>query len=125
MRKRSSAALAASAAILGVIAIAPNASAEPSPPDCPTGNVCAWNSSATNSPTILRTEGNWSGSLKVGFIMNNGFSSPGSDHIQATWVFDGGTYNRCLHFNPGPGEYKLAFGPQGVELKSLTWRGEC
>lgn len=124
MFKRSSAALAASAAVLGVIAIAPSASAEPSPPDCPTGNVCAWSSSGYHGPTILKTEGNWSGSLRVGFIMNNGFPSPGSDHIQATWVFEGRTWDRCLHFNPGPGEYKLSF-PTGVELKSLTWRGEC
>ena len=41
--------------------------------------------------------------------MNNGFPSPGSDHIQATWVFEGRTWDRCLHFNPGPGEYKLSF----------------
>ncbi|MGW0574087.1 hypothetical protein [Streptomyces tauricus] len=52
-------------------------------------------------------------------------SSPGSDHIQATWVAGGRTFDRRLHFNPGPGEYKITFGPQGVELKSLTWRGEC
>ncbi|WP_404198930.1 peptidase inhibitor family I36 protein [Streptomyces tauricus] len=56
--------------------IAPNASAEPSPPDCPTGNVCAWSSDGYHGPTILKTEGNWSGSLRVGFIMNNGFPSP-------------------------------------------------
>lgn len=125
MLKRSSATVAVSAAVLGVIAFAPNASAEASPPDCPTGNVCAWQTTAYYGRTILKTEGNWTGSLRVGFIMNNGFRSPGSDHIQATWVFDGNTYDRCLHFNPGPGDYKLPFGPQGVELKSLTWRGEC
>ncbi|MFI9102217.1 peptidase inhibitor family I36 protein [Streptomyces fildesensis] len=129
MHKKIVVALAAAASLAGIIATAPTASAEASPPDCPKGNVCVWDSDVTGGPTVIRTEHNWYGSHTFGHwggsIFNNGVRYPGADHIQATWTFDGKTWDRCLHYNPGPGEYAIRGFAPGVTITSLVWRGEC
>ncbi|MFE0024088.1 hypothetical protein [Amycolatopsis sp. NPDC059021] len=128
MRKLTAVAVAASAALVGMIAIAPVASAEPNPPDCPRGYACMFYVDATQGPAAVKTARNWFGSQPAGIggstVFNNGAPQPGRDHIQATWIFEGKTFGRCLHFNPGPGEYKFVL-TRGTTLTSLVWRGEC
>ncbi|MEV6133587.1 hypothetical protein AB0M05_43450 [Streptomyces violaceusniger] len=129
MHQRIAVTAALSAALVAVLASAPTASAEPTPPDCPSGNVCVFDSNVgTDGPAVIKTTGNWRGSHPTGIvgstIFNNGTRQPGHDHIQATWVFNGQTFGRCLHFNPGPGDYKLIIGSKAT-LTSLAWRGEC
>lgn len=118
------AALTGTAIVFASLANAPTASAEADPQHCPRGNVCAMEYNGVNDRTVVRTTGNWQGSVFVKYVFNNGYPSPGADHIQATWIWEGKPYSRCLHYNPGPGEYKISF-PSGVTLTSLTWRGEC
>ncbi|WP_349636874.1 hypothetical protein [Streptomyces sp. 549] len=73
---------------------------------------------------MVRSAGGWSGSAAVGSVFNNGVPYPGADHIQLTWTYNGSTWTRCLHYNPGPGQYKINF-TSGVVIKSARWRGEC
>ncbi|MBL1120810.1 hypothetical protein JK364_52425 [Streptomyces sp. 110] len=129
MHHRIAATAAMSAALVAVLASAPTASAEPSPPNCPSGNVCVFDSNTTtDGPAVIKTAGDWRGSHQTSIvgstIFNNGTRQPGHDHIQATWVSNGRLYDRCLHFNPGPGDYKLIIGDHAT-ITSLTWRGEC
>ncbi|MGW5448362.1 hypothetical protein [Streptomyces asiaticus] len=50
-----------SAALVAVLASAPTASAEPSPPDCPSGSVCVFDSNVgTDGPAVIKTTGDWS-----------------------------------------------------------------
>lgn len=129
MSKRIAAVVATSAAFVGVIIGAPTASAEPNPRDCPQGNVCVfYSSTTTDGPAAIKSAGNWNGSHTIGrgggTIFNNGAPQPGSDHIQATWTYNGRTWGKCLHNNPGPGDYKYVLSSD-VTLTSLVWRGEC
>lgn len=129
MRKRIAVAVATSATFVGMTVGAPTASAEPNPPDCPKGNVCVfYSSTTTDGPAAIKSSGNWNGSHTTGrgggTIFNNGAHQPGTDHIQATWIYNGKTWGKCLHNNPGPGDYKYILGPD-VTVTSLVWRGEC
>lgn len=124
MRMRSIAVLASAAAFAGVVATAPTASAEPNPPGCGKGNFCAYTGQNQTGTLVVRSPGNWSGSAAVRSVFNNGVVYPGADHIQLTWTYNGNTWSRCLHYNPGPGQYKINF-VSGVVIKSATWRGEC
>lgn len=129
MHKRIAMAVATSAAFVGMIANAPTASAEPDPPDCPRGNVCVfYSSTTTDGPAAIKSTGNWNGSYTIGLgggtIFNNAARQPGADHIQATWTYNGRTWGKCLHNNPGPGDYKYTL-VSGATLTSLVWRGEC
>ncbi|WP_327343138.1 peptidase inhibitor family I36 protein [Streptomyces europaeiscabiei] len=124
MRKRTIAALSASTALAVVAIAAPNASAEPNPPGCDRGAFCIYSGSDQTGSLLVESQGNWSGSVSGRSVFNNGTSFPGGDHIQLTWTYNGGTYSDCLHFNPGPGDYKWNF-TSGVVFKQATWRGEC
>ncbi|MGW5861260.1 peptidase inhibitor family I36 protein [Streptomyces sp. NPDC055239] len=128
MRTRSFVIGTAATAMAGVLAVAPTASAEPSPPSCPKGYVCVWNGESTAGPTAFKTQGNWHGSHtfrdRNGLVFNNGVAYPGADHIQVTWTYGGSTGSKCLHYNPGPGDYQNVFSA-GATLTSLVWRGEC
>lgn len=115
---------AAAAAAAGVLGTAAPASAEPNPPGCPKGYFCAYAANDQRGAQLVRSWGNWNGSVEVGSVFNNGLRDPGSDHVQLTWTYNGRTWSRCLHYNPGPGEYKINF-VSGVVIKSATWRGEC
>ncbi|WP_105971945.1 peptidase inhibitor family I36 protein [Streptomyces geranii] len=124
MRKRTIALTAASAALAGVVAMAPAASAEPNPPGCEKGYFCVYSGQNQTGTLVVKTFGDWSGSAGGRSTFNNGVAAPGADHIQLTYTYHGATYERCLHFNPGPGDYKLNFDT-GVVFKSAVWRGEC
>ncbi|WP_219825433.1 hypothetical protein [Nonomuraea typhae] len=110
-----------------VLATAPPASAEPSPPGCPKGYFCAWEpgSPPWTGRVVLKTWGNWSGNVTTGSLFNNGIPQPGADHVQVNYDRFGTTWSECLHYNPGPGTYKLDFGVAYAEITSVTWRGEC
>ncbi|WEH14748.1 peptidase inhibitor family I36 protein [Streptomyces sp. VNUA24] len=124
MRKRTIATLSASAALAAVAVVAPTASAEPNPPGCDRGAFCIYSGQNQTGSLLVESQGNWSGSVSGLSVFNNGTSFPGGDHIQLTWTYNGGTYSDCLHFNPGPGDYKWNF-VSGVVFKKATWRGEC
>ncbi|MER5887591.1 peptidase inhibitor family I36 protein [Streptomyces sp. NPDC001941] len=124
MRVRTIATAAVTAAFAAVFATAPTASAEPSPPGCPRGNFCAYSGGGQSGALLLKTAGNWSGRIdEVRSVFNNGVRYPGADHVQARWQYNGSNWERCVHYNPGPGEYKIDF--VGVTLTGATWRGEC
>ncbi|MFD5032591.1 peptidase inhibitor family I36 protein [Streptomyces sp. NPDC058220] len=124
MRKRFFAAVAASAAFAGVIATAPAASAEPSPPGCPKQYFCAYSGPGLTGRLLLKAAGRWSGSVAgVRSVINNGVRHPGADHVQLSWRYNGSSWNRCLHYNPGPGAYRIDF--DSVRITRVAWRGEC
>lgn len=124
MRTRTIALTAASAALAGVVAMAPTASAEPNPPGCDKGYFCVYSGENQTGTLVMRTAGDWSGGVSGRSVFNNGVIHPGADHIQLTWTYDGSTWQECLHYNPGPGQYELNFD-SGVVFKSAVWRGEC
>ena len=124
MRKLTIAATAASAAFAGVLAVAPAASAEANPPGCGKGYFCIYSGEDETGTLVKKTYGNWSGSVSGRSVFNNGVPDPGADHIQLTWTYNGSTWSDCLHYNPGPGEYKWNF-VSGVVFKKAVWRGEC
>ncbi|MEG3630816.1 hypothetical protein [Streptomyces poriticola] len=124
MRKRAIGILATAAAFAGVIATAPSASAEPNPPGCGKGYFCAYSGYDQSGRLLLRTAGNWSGTIyNVRSTFNNGYAYPGADHIDQTYTYRGNTYTKCLHYNPGPGQYKANWAD--ITLKNVRWRGEC
>ncbi|MFD8964913.1 peptidase inhibitor family I36 protein [Streptomyces sp. NPDC059568] len=124
MRHRSIAALAVSAAFAAVVAAAPTASAEPNPPGCPKQYFCAYSGEGQSGSLLLKTAGNWSGSVAgVRSVFNNGVRFVGGDHVQLSWRFNGRDWGQCFHYNPGPGEYKANF--VGVTVTKVVWRGEC
>ncbi|TDC93565.1 peptidase inhibitor family I36 protein [Actinomadura sp. 7K507] len=119
--------LATTAATVGVAAVP--AAAEPNPPGCPRGHVCAYSGNGQSGSLVFKSVGDWRGSAAARSVFNNGKRHPGADHIQLTWTYNGRTWSRCLHYNPypgqpDPGEYKIDF-VDGVVIKSATWRGEC
>ncbi|MFF5445776.1 peptidase inhibitor family I36 protein [Streptomyces sp. NPDC012888] len=124
MRTRVLGAFAATAAFAAVMATAPTASAEPNPPGCPKGNFCAYSGENQTGTLLLSTPGNWSGTIyNVQSTFNNGNPYPGADHIQQTYRYGGGTHGVCLHYNPGPGVYKINW--DNITLTGARWRGEC
>ncbi|MFF9037795.1 peptidase inhibitor family I36 protein [Streptomyces sp. NPDC014892] len=124
MRKRTIATLSASTALAVVAIAAPTASAEPNPPGCDRGAFCIYSGPDQTGSLLVESQGNWSGSVSGRSVFNNGTPFPGGDHIQLTWTYNGGTFSDCLHYNPGPGDYKWNFVP-GVVFKQASWRGEC
>jgi hypothetical protein len=114
----------AAAISLGTLASAAPAAAEPSPPGCPKGYVCGYSGPDQRGWPALKARGNWSGRVAARSIFNNGLRQPGADHIQLEWLYRGKKWSACLHYNPGPGLYKLNFVP-GVWVTSAMWRGEC
>ncbi|MFE1361723.1 MULTISPECIES: peptidase inhibitor family I36 protein [Streptomyces] len=125
MRKRSVAILAAAAALGATVATAPAASAEPNPPNCPKGYVCAYSGPNQTGTQVIGAQGNWSGNVAARSVFNNGHVYPGADHIQLNTVWSSGSrWTICLHYNPGPGTYKVNLIP-GERVTSMTWRGEC
>src|SRR5690349_3171123 len=110
MRKRTTALLAVAVTCGSILATASAASAEPNPPNCPKGYVCIYSGYDETGSLLVRSAGNWTGSTSAGSVFNNGLPDPGLDHIQLTWVYLGATFSRCLHYNPGPGTYKMDLG---------------
>jgi hypothetical protein len=125
MRKKAAATIATAAAMLGVIASATTASAEPNPPGCPKGYFCAYSGPDQTGSLVLKTAGNWSGQVRFQSIFNNGYAFPGADHVDMTYWYEGdGNATSCIHYNPGPGLYKWT-APYTEVLYSVRWRGEC
>ncbi|WP_128376484.1 peptidase inhibitor family I36 protein [Streptomyces cavernae] len=124
MRKRVVSTLAGAAAFAGVIATAPAATAEPNLPDCPKGYFCAYSEPDQRGTLLMRTAGDWSGEIhSVGSVFNNGYVFPGADHVELTYGYTTFTRVICLHYNPGPGEYKANI--IYATIGKVTWRGEC
>lgn len=98
--------------------------AEASPRGCSRGDFCAYSAEGEQGSLLLAVAGNWSGSISgVGSVFNNGVPFPGADHIQLDWNFGGVGWTQCVHYNPGPGQYKIDF--VGVQIVRARWRGEC
>lgn len=98
--------------------------AEPDPPGCPKGYFCAYSGTNQTGTRLLRTWGNWSGRISgVQSVFNNGLPCGGCDHVQLNWEYLGNGWTRCIHYNPGPGQYKINF--VGVTITRVVWRGEC
>lgn len=136
--RRTSRALAAAGAVLGVtvagaIATAPPASAA----TCNAGSTCFYwtNANANGSHTLkYQSAGNISGQLhpgaKGGYVWNHGVRYPGADHIRLTTSFNGTRWKICLHYGPtnfdlGSGNATAAWIARGEIVTSWTWRGEC
>ncbi|MFC8194578.1 peptidase inhibitor family I36 protein [Streptomyces sp. NPDC060006] len=124
MRKRVLSALAGAAALAGVMSIAPTASAEANPPGCPKGYFCAYSEPDQRGTLLMKTAGDWSGEIhSVGSVFNNGYVYPGGDHIDLVYGYTTSVRRICLHYNPGPGEYKANI--IYATIGSVKWRGEC
>ncbi|GAA3020467.1 hypothetical protein GCM10020229_34580 [Kitasatospora albolonga] len=124
MLRRAVAALASSAALATVLVAAPTASAEPNPADCPKGYFCAWEGPDQTGRQVVRTAGNWTGWAWYQSYFNNGYVSPGADHVDLHYNWQGLDGSFCVHYNPGPGNYKGSVSP-GVVITGVVWRGEC
>ncbi|MCS0606464.1 hypothetical protein NX794_35440 [Streptomyces sp. LP11] len=116
--------LLASATLAGVIALAPSASAEPNPPGCDKEFFCIYAGEGQTGQLLVKSQHSWYGSVSGRSVFNNGIPYPNADHIELTWTYNGGTYEQCMHYNPGPGDYKLDF-TEGVTFTKAVWRGEC
>lgn len=124
MRKRAMSILAGAAAFAAVVVTAPTATAEANPPNCPKGYFCAYSQPDQRGELLLRTEGNWAGEIhNVGSVFNNGYVAPGADHIELLYAYTTSTRVMCLHYNPGPGQYKANI--IYATIGKATWRGEC
>ncbi|WP_214325771.1 hypothetical protein [Nonomuraea sediminis] len=119
MKPRSVVAAAIVSAAALMVSPAP-AQAGPDLPYCKSGFWCAYNWGYGTGPV---SEGDWQGDVEFTGIINNGNYDPGQDHIQVVYVYNGSWHSRCLHYNPGPGEWR--FEPGIARLRSVTWRGEC
>jgi hypothetical protein len=115
---------AVAVAFTGVLATAPTAAAEANPPGCGKGYFCAYSGPDQTGRLLLKVAGNWSGSLGVGSIFNNGVRYPGADHVDVTSYVGGQPSTDCFHYNPGPGRYK-ANAEAGLTITRVVWRGEC
>jgi len=104
--------------------IRPASIEEASPPGCPKGYFCAWSGPDQTGNIVVRTQGNWSGGTYYQSYFNNGVHFPGADHVDITSDHEGLEDTWCVHYNPGPGEYKGTVGP-GAFMLRVTWRGEC
>jgi hypothetical protein len=110
-----------------LLALAGTSAAEPNPPGCPKGYFCIYSGFDQTGTLLFKTASNWSGSVSGGLsVFNNGVRFPGADHVQLYYTYSGlpGTYSTCIHYNPGPGEYKINF-LAGHAFKTVVWRGEC
>ncbi|WP_171140896.1 peptidase inhibitor family I36 protein [Streptomyces sp. S3(2020)] len=124
VRKRAISTLAGAAAFAAVVVAAPTATAEPNPPNCPKGYFCAYSEPDQRGAQLLRTAGNWSGEIhNVGSVFNNGYVAPGVDHIELLYAYTTSVHVICLHYNPGPGQYKANI--TYATIGKATWRGEC
>jgi hypothetical protein len=116
--------------VVGFVVVPSPASAEPNPPNCPREYFCAYSGTNQSGSLLLRTAGNWSGSIGgVRSVFNNGVPWPGADHVQLTYRLSSGPVQgsirtRCIHYNPGPGQYKVNFDATQLILR-VVWRGEC
>jgi hypothetical protein len=82
VRKHVLSALAGAAALAGVMITAPPANAEPNPPGCPKGYLCACSEPNQGGTLLMKTAGDWSGEIHhVGSVFHNGYVFPGADHI--------------------------------------------
>ncbi|MFI6277410.1 peptidase inhibitor family I36 protein [Streptomyces sp. NPDC050988] len=125
MRKRAAFGAVAAAAFTAVLATAPSASAEPNPPGCGKEYFCAYSGENQTGRLVLKTKGNWSGNVAIRSVFNNGVAFPGADHVDVTYTSPGGGgETACLHYNPGPGAYKVN-AAAGVHITKVVWRGEC
>ncbi|MFG3102256.1 hypothetical protein ACGFZL_17270 [Streptomyces sp. NPDC048182] len=124
MRQRLLLPLLASAALTGVLALAPTASAEADPAGCGKQFFCIYAGEGQTGQLLVKSQHSWTGSVSGRSVFNNGIPYPDADHIQLTWTYQGATYEQCLHYNPGPGTYKLDFA-EGVTFTRAKWRGEC
>ncbi|MEU9786497.1 peptidase inhibitor family I36 protein [Streptomyces phaeochromogenes] len=125
MRKRAAFGAVAAAAFTAVLATAPSASAEANPPGCGKEYFCAYSGENQTGQLVLKTKGNWSGNVAIRSVFNNGVAFPGADHVDVTYTSPGGGgETACLHYNPGPGAYKVN-AVAGVHITKVVWRGEC
>ncbi|MCK8678527.1 MULTISPECIES: peptidase inhibitor family I36 protein [Streptomyces] len=124
MRTSAFTAATAGAVIVLSAITAPAALAEPSPVGCEKEYFCVFERPGQTGHLMVKAKGNWTGSIDGQSIFNNGTTHPNADHVQVTYTYRGNTYEKCVHNNPGPGEYKMDF-TEGVTFKKATWRGEC
>ncbi|MFC7912323.1 peptidase inhibitor family I36 protein [Streptomyces nigra] len=124
MRTRAAIGAVAAASFATVLVNAPGAAAEADPPGCGKEYFCAYSGENQTGRLVLKTKGNWSGSVAFRSAFNNGVRFPGADHVDVTYTVDGGTETACLHYNPGPGAYK-ANAVAGTRVVKVVWRGEC
>ncbi|KOT87237.1 hypothetical protein ADK86_36845 [Streptomyces sp. NRRL F-5755] len=116
------AALAGTAALASLFTSASAASAEPDPPGCFKGYFCMYSGENLTGVMLSRTRANWDGSIGgVRSVFNNGYRLPGADHVQFDYDAAG---TMCIHYNPGPGQYKVNFA-YPVRAEKVIWRGEC
>jgi hypothetical protein len=124
MRKRAKIALGI-ATFASVFAVTPGASAEPDPPGCPKGYFCAYSGPDQTGRLVLKTASNWKGNVAARSFFNNGVAFPGADHTYHAGYGSGNIiFTRCLHYNPGPGQYKFNSGDP-FHLTEMRWGGEC
>ncbi|MER7476088.1 peptidase inhibitor family I36 protein [Streptomyces sp. NPDC126510] len=126
MKKRMWGSLLA-AAFTSILVTAPTASAAPDPEGCAKGNFCV-HSNANFTGLVLRSGGNWSGSVPFRSISNNGVPYPGLDHIEVHWHWAGDTTRvQCLHYNPDPNGHSMVADYPGAQayVTKVRWRGEC
>ncbi|GHH45494.1 peptidase inhibitor family I36 protein [Streptomyces candidus] len=118
--------VAVSALFAASLALAPAAAAEPNPPGCEKEYFCLYAGEGQTGQLLVKTKGNWTGSVAARSAFNNGIPYPNADHVQLTWTYQGATYEQCLHYNPSPDpdHYKLNFA-EGVTVTKAVWRGEC
>ena len=107
-----------------VLSLAAPSYAEPDPPGCNQGNFCIYSGRNQTGTLLVEEDGDWSGSVRGQSIFNNGVPWPGADHIQVYWTFNGSSLSHCVHYNPGPGLYKLNWDSP-VTFTRVVWRGEC
>lgn len=124
MRKRAAFGAVAAAAFTTVLVTAPGASAEPNPPGCPKEYFCVYSGENQTGQLVMKTAGNWTGNVAFRSAFNNGIRFPGADHVGVTYTVEGGTEIGCLHYNPGPGTYKVN-AVAGTRVVKVVWRGEC
>ncbi|WP_371784683.1 peptidase inhibitor family I36 protein [Streptosporangium subroseum] len=126
MKRKFRSALAAAAVLLAVVGLAPAAQAD-SAPGCDPGAFCVYSGWNQTGYLLLETQSNWNGTFIHGVhsVFNNGNPCRKCDHVDLTiFVPYVGNYTKCIHYNPGPGEYKVSFD-QPIEIRGVVWRGEC
>ncbi|MGW9212901.1 hypothetical protein ACWGR4_38795 [Embleya sp. NPDC055664] len=123
MRSSTLIVIAASTALATVLITSPTASAEPDPPGCAKGSLCAYGGEDQTGPLVLSTAVDWAGDVLFRSAFNNGTTHAGADHVELTYAVEGGTETDCLDHNPF-GHYKGNAG-EGVHLVKIVWRGSC
>ncbi|MGI3204226.1 hypothetical protein ACRJ4W_50910 [Streptomyces sp. GLT-R25] len=98
---------------------------KPIRPGARRSTFCAYSGENQTGQLVLKTKGNWSGNVAIRSVFNNGVAFPGADHVDVTYTSPGGGgETACLHYNPGPGAYKVN-AVAGVHITKVVWRGEC